>query len=137
MLAGLRDNCIGLFPCEMSSLEDQRPVIVKSTLRISSCVHEEEPRSAIEAGIGLRMIAAIGHVGVLGGALRAHLESAHGGHGAVVGEVLDDGEARSAVRAVDEGVVVTSVLRVEELAYTGVAGGEIGTDERARMLVTC
>ena len=63
-----------------------------------------QPRPAHEARVGLRVEAAVGGVAVLGRALRAHREVAHRGHRPVVGDVLDDREARSAVGAVDERV---------------------------------
>ncbi|MCK7527005.1 MAG: hypothetical protein MZV64_60070 [Ignavibacteriales bacterium] len=48
--------------------------------------------------------------------------------GAVVGDVLDDGEARSAVGAVDEGIAVAPVVGVEEFAQAVVADGDVGRD---------
>ena len=85
-----------------------------------------DPRPAREAGVGLRMEAAVGGVGVLRRAVGAHLEALHRGRGAVVGKLVDDGEARSAVGAVDERIAVTPIGGVEQLAHAIVARGEIG-----------
>jgi len=48
---------------------------------------------------------------------------------AIVGQVLDDGEARTAVGAVRERVAVAAVGRLEQLAAAVVAGGDVGRDE--------
>ena len=70
---------------------------------------QRERRAADGAGIGLRVEAAVGGVGVLRRAGRAHGEAGHGGGGAVVGDVLDDGVARAAVGAVGEGIAEAAV----------------------------
>ena len=72
-------------------------------------VHPADVRATIPAGVGLRMEAAIERVGVFGGATRAHGEILHGRCGAVVGQRPDDGEARAAIRAVDERIAVAAV----------------------------
>ena len=59
-------------------------------------------RAALEARVGLRVEATVERVAVLAGAALAHREVLHGGALAVVGQLLDDGEPRPAVRAVDE-----------------------------------
>ncbi len=87
-------------------------------------------RAALKAGIRLGVEAPVERIGVFGGAGGAHGEAVHGGHGAVIGQVADDGEARSAVGAVDEGVVVAPVCGVEELADAVRAGGDVGRDQR-------
>src|SRR5581483_1317224 len=63
---------------------------------------------------------------VLLGAPRAHGKGAHRGRGPVIGERLDDGEARPAARAVDEGIAVASVGRIEQLAQAVRTGGRVG-----------
>ena len=52
-------------------------------------------------------------VGVFAFAIGAHWEVRHRGFWAVVGNVFDDGEARSAVGAVDEGITIAAVVWVE------------------------
>ena len=86
-------------------------------------------RSAFPAGIGLRMEAAVGRVGVFGSAFGAHREPLHARVWAVVGQLLYDGEARSAIGAVDERVAVTSIRRVEKLRQAVVAGREVRAHE--------
>ena len=83
-----------------------------------------------KAGIGLRVEAAVGGIGIFGGAGGTHGERAHRRVCAIVGKRIDDGEARPAVGAVDEGIVVAAVAGVEELAQAVGAGGDIRRDER-------
>ena len=49
---------------------------------------------------------------------------------AVVGQLIDDGEAWTAIRAVDEGIVIAAILRIEEFGHASIAGGKIGRNER-------
>ena len=93
-------------------------------------VHPADVRAAIPAGIGLRMEAAIERVGVFGGATRAHGEILHGRCRAIIGQRPDDGEARTAVRAVDERIAAATVFGVEQLVKAIVAGGQIGGNQR-------
>ena len=76
------------------------------------------------------MEAPVGRVGVLVGAVGAHGERGHRGVRPVVGETVDDREARAARGAVDKGVVVPAVLGVKKLGQAGVAGCDVGGDER-------
>ena len=62
-----------------------------------------------------------------------HGKDIHRGGGPIVGKALDDGEARAAVGAVDEGVVVTAVRGVEKLAEAVGAGSDVGRDERSAL----
>ena len=48
----------------------------------------------------------------------------------VIGQVVDDGEARPAVRAVDERIPVAAIVGVEQLAHAVLARGKLGRDER-------
>ena len=64
-------------------------------------------------------------------AVGAHREAGHGGAGAVVGQRGDDGEARAAVGAVDEGVPVAPVGRVALFGGAFGAHGDVGGGERA------
>ena len=80
-------------------------------------------------GIGLRVISPVRHIVVFALAIGAHDETTHGGLGAVVGDVLDDGEARPAVGAVGEGVSVASVRWRQEFAPAVIAGGDVGGDQ--------
>ena len=86
-------------------------------------------RAADRAGVGLGMKAAVQRVFVLPLAIRAHLENGHGGQRAVIGNILDDGEARAAVGAVGERIVVAAVAVCKDIVEAGLAGGYIGRDE--------
>ena len=72
------------------------------------------------------MEAAIERIGILGGALLAHGERRHGGGSAVVGQVVNNGEAWPTIRAVDKRVTVATVVRVEQLGHAVIAGGKLG-----------
>ena len=94
--------------------------------RLAVLAQEREPRPADGAGVGLRVEAAVGRVRVLARARRAHGEGRHGRARAVVGNAARDGEARAAVRAVDERVAEAAVGGVEELREALRAGGGVG-----------
>ena len=87
------------------------------------------------AGVRLRVEAAVERVVVFGLALGAHPEARHRRLRAVVGDALDDREARAAVRAVDERVAVAPVGGVGELGQARVARGHVGGDQRVRLAV--
>ncbi|OQA96753.1 MAG: hypothetical protein BWY25_02215 [Chloroflexi bacterium ADurb.Bin222] len=88
--------------------------------------HQAELGSTHGAGVGLSVKAAVGGVFVLGTTGVAEREDAHGSIGPVVGDVRDEGEARPAIRAVDEGVAVAPVGRIEQLPQA------IGTSRHVR-----
>ncbi len=92
-------------------------------------VHQLKLRAADRAGVGLGVEAAVQRVFVFPLAVGAHLEDAHGGQRPVVGDVLDDGEARAAVGAVGEGIAVAAVALGENFLQAGAAGGDIRRDE--------
>jgi hypothetical protein len=75
------------------------------------------------------MEAAVRGVIILTLTLRTHLETAHGGLGAVVGDVLDDGEARAAVGAIGKRVAIAPVGKIQNLSQTGLAGSDIRGDK--------
>lgn len=87
-------------------------------------------RPAFKAGIGLRVKAPIEWVGILCSAGGAHGKAIHRGCRSVIGQRADDGKARSAIGAVDKGIVKTSVGGVEQLAQAVIARGDVGRDER-------
>src|SRR5512136_1265405 len=89
--------------------------IIAAGDHIAGRIPELEIRTAIRAGIGLRVKAAVTGILVFQAALRAHRERTHRGVDTVVGEGFDDGKTRTAVRAVGERVAVTPVLRAENL----------------------
>jgi hypothetical protein len=75
------------------------------------------------------MEAAVHRVIVLTLALRTHLEAAHRGLRTVIGNVLDDSEARPAVGAVGKWIAVTPVARGQNLTQTGLAGSDVRGDK--------
>src|SRR5271154_1203659 len=67
------------------------------------------------------MKAAVGGIGVLPGTEIIHGPIRHGGIRAIVREAPDNAVARSAVGAIDVGIVVALVLRIEKLLQTFLA----------------
>ena len=87
---------------------------------------QRKVRAAFEARVRLRVEAAVERVGIFGGATLAHGEILHGRARAIVGQRVDDREARPAIGTVDEGIAEAAVVRVEKLRRAVVAGGQIG-----------
>jgi len=58
--------------------------------------------------------------------LGAHLELTHGGIGAVIGDILDNGEPGATVGAVSKGIAVAAVGSGENITETILTGGNIG-----------
>src|SRR5450759_1652651 len=59
-------------------------------------------------------------------ARRAEWETGHGGVGPIIRDVVDDAKARAAVCAVDEGVTITAVGRIEEFSLAVRADRDVG-----------
>ena len=72
-------------------------------------------RTADGAGIGLCMETSVSRIFIFMLTFRTHLETAHGGQWAVIGNVIDDGETRSTVGAVGECISISSVGFIEDL----------------------
>ena len=89
-----------------------------------------QPRPANRARIRLGVEAAVARVVVFGLALRAHRERLHRGVRAVVGQGLDDAEARAAVGAVGERIAVAAVFGIEDFAQAIRARGDVRQNER-------
>lgn len=87
-------------------------------------------RSALKAGIGLRMKAPVERVSILCGAGGAHRKVIHRRGRSVIGQRADDGKARPAVGAVDKRIVIAPIGGVEQLTQAIVTGGDIGRNER-------
>ena len=87
-------------------------------------------RSAIKAGIGLRVKTPVERIGILRGTLGAHGKTVHRGSRSIVRQRADDGKARSTVGAVDKGIMKASVGGVEQLAQAVIARSDVGRDER-------
>ena len=89
---------------------------------------KRQPRAAFRAGDRLGVEAAVGRIGIIAGAVRAHRERRHAGAGAVVRDGADDREARPAMGAVGEGVAVAAGRRIGDLGEAGGTGRGIGRD---------
>ena len=98
-------------------------------------VHEEQVGPADRAAVRLGVVAAVFDVVVFPCTVGAHGEAAHGGQRAVVRHVPHDGEARAAVGAVDEGIAVTPVLRVQQLAAAVLTECDVRRDERVALML--
>ncbi len=61
-------------------------------------------------------------------AVRAEGKRGHGGGRPVVGDILDDGEARAAIGAIDERVEIAAIAGVEQFPLTIRTDGDIGAD---------
>ena len=96
---------------------------------------EVDLRTAVVTADRLGVVAARFRRGVFGLALRTHREIAHAGAFAVVWHGVEDGQARSARGAVDEGVQITAVRGVEQLRFALVARGDVRRDEDVARLV--
>ena len=94
-------------------------------------------RTALKARIGLCMETPIGRIGVFLLACWAHLELRHRCFGAIVRQLAHDSEARTAIGAVDEGVMETTIVRVEQLFNASVARCQIRRNERGFILFRC
>ncbi len=102
--------------------------------RIDSCAIDRfKPymRAAFRAGIGLGMEATVERIVILGLALGTHWKDGHRGLGPVIRDAASDGEARTAVGAVQEGISIAAIRRVEKFAETVGTGGCIGWDAGA------
>jgi hypothetical protein len=89
---------------------------------------EPDVGTAHRTRIRLGVEAPVRRIVVLRLAIGAHHKGCHRRLGPVVGDILDDGEPRTTVGAVNEGVTITPVVRVEKLAQAIVADGHVGRD---------
>src|SRR5271167_4140465 len=71
---------------------------------LAACLPEFRVRPAIPARIWLRVEPPVFRVVIFGAAAFAHLERGHGSLRPVVRDAAHDGEARPAIRTVDEGI---------------------------------
>ena len=88
-------------------------------------VGKAQPRAADRTGYGLGVEPPVQGIAVFRPAGGAQVEPAHRGQGPVVGQALDDGEARPAVGAVGERVAVAAGRRIPQLGQAVLAGGHI------------
>jgi hypothetical protein len=76
------------------------------------------------------MKAAVDGILVLFTALVTHPEEPHGRVRAVVRQLLDDAEARTAIGAIGEGIAVAPVEGIHHLGQAIVTGGDVGENQR-------
>ena len=130
-LGGGADGGGGVVRLAFGKLHDPagvtRSVLVTQSTLVGALTapHQPNPRAAHGAGVGFGVKAPVAGVLVLLAAGRAEREAPHRRALTVVGQVLDDREARAAVGAVGERIVVAPVGRVQHLAPAVRAGGDV------------
>src|SRR5437867_2993310 len=97
--------------------------------RTAPCIEERQPRPAHRAGHGLGVKAPVRWIMVLAGTVLAHGKHRHGGGGAVVGHVADDGKPRSAIRTVRQGIPIAAVGWLAQFTQAIGARGHVRRDE--------
>ncbi len=99
--------------------------------RLAGAAPEREARPARRARGRLGVEAPVARLLVLAAAVGAEREAAHRRVRPVVRQRADDGEARAAVRAVQEGIAIPAIGRVVQLGEAVVARREVGKDRDA------
>src|SRR5262245_37867786 len=97
-------------------------------------IQQVNSRTALRTSIGLSVKAAIGRVMKFPRAVAAHFKGRHGGSLAIIGNVLDDGESRTTVGAVNKRIAISPIRWIEKLDETVVAGGCIRGDQHTSLL---
>src|SRR5262249_51968627 len=97
-------------------------------------IQQVNSRAALRASIGLSVKTPIGGVMKFARAVVAHFKGRHGRLLAVVGNVLDDGESRTTVGAVNKRIAIAPIRWIEKLGETIVAGGCIRGDQHTSLL---
>ncbi len=86
---------------------------------------QPDPGAADGAGGGFGMKAPVLGILIFRPAPGAEAENGHGGVGAVIGHLPDDGEPGAAVGAVGEGILVAPVAGVGDVGQAVVTGGHV------------
>src|SRR5690606_29090628 len=102
---------------------------IRALDRPAFAVQERQLWTASWARRRLGVKSAVRRVVVLAVAVRAKRKPGHRRPLAVVGRSGHNGQARSAVRAIEERIAVAAVARIKQLGQTGVAGSDVGRDE--------
>src|SRR5579883_3580872 len=84
--------------------------------------------TAARAGVGLSVKTPIGRVFVLATASVTHGETLHRRPRAVIGQTFDDAVAWAAIGAVCEGIMETSIIRVENFTQAVGTCRQVGQD---------
>ena len=90
---------------------------------------QPDPGAAGGAGGGFGMKAPVLGVFIFRPAPGAEVEDGHGGVGAIIGHLPDDGEPGAAVGAVGKGILVAPVAGVGDVGQAVVTGGHVRGDE--------
>src|SRR2546429_4511478 len=98
--------------------------------RTAPRIEERQPWPTPRAGHGLGVKAPVRWIMVLAGAVLAHRKRRHGGSGAVVGHVADDGKPRSAIRTVRQSISIAAVGRLEKVNPRNLPPGPHRTAEK-------
>lgn len=101
---------------------------IGSSHHLAAWIPKFSSRPTLGAGDWLCVKTPVSRGLVLSLAVGAHLERGHSGIRAVVGQALDYAVARAAVSAIDEGVAIAPVGRVEHFAETFRADRDVGQD---------
>ena len=96
--------------------------------RFASGIAQTQMRTADRAGVRLCVKAAVTRIVVFPRTSRAQCETRHAGVGAVIGQGGGNGVAGAAMRAVDEGITVTAIIRIEQFTQTVTTCGRIWRD---------
>ena len=88
--------------------------IIRSN-RLATVIMKSDMRPAFVTGIGLGMKSPVGRVVVLGLAGSTHFKIPHGGLGAIIGDIIDDGIARPAIGAIDKRIQIAAISGIEKL----------------------
>src|ERR1700693_5180195 len=91
-------------------------------------------RAAGGAGYKLRVKTPVSGIGVFGVAFGVEQPTAHGGVLPVVRQAEHDGVTRTAVGAIDVGIPVTPVSRIEKLVQAVIANREIRRNANRGMI---
>ncbi len=78
------------------------------------------------------MKSSVQRIFILDTAIAAHLEIAHRRPLAVIRNAFDNRKTRSAIGAVDKRIAIATIFRVEHLAQTIGAGGDVGGPQSAQ-----
>jgi hypothetical protein len=95
----------------------------------SAGINQQNPGAANRTGIRLCVESAVAGIVVFRLAVGAHLELAHRSFRAVIGDVLNDAVARSAIGAVSKRIAEAPIAGVREFPPAIVAGRNIGRNE--------
>src|SRR6266567_9641321 len=99
--------------------------------RISVSTDEPDMRTAVPAGVGLGVEAAIQRVVVLPLAGMAHREGSHRGLRSVVRDAARDGEPRAAIGAVQKWIAIAAIAWVKQFAEAIGASSRVGGNSGA------